>query len=388
MNKQHILRAAAGLMLVSILVTACGSATTPAPAASSLPAMINLAAVEDLTGSNSIYATSIKMGLDLAVKQINQQKFLGEGVTLNVSYTDTASDTDKAVAAFKGLVSNPNVTAIIGPTISTAALAADPLAQAAGMPVVATSNTAGGITTIGDYIFRTSLPESQVVPNTVSVVVKALGLKKVAIIYGTDDAFTTSAEKIFKDALTQSGVEILPEETFIKGDTDFSKQLTNIKALNPDAIVVAALVDEATKIMVQARGMGIPDSVHFLGGNSFNSPKIAGIAGPAAEGAISGSAWSLSSGVPTSVEFVKAFNTEYGNNPDQFAAQAYTAGWVIAAAVKKAGSVDHKAVRDALAQTKNLDSPLGLFSFDANRDPLHSPVVLIVKDGKFQIFEP
>src|SRR5262249_23213835 len=116
----------------------------------------------------------------LAVKQVNEQKILGAGTTLKVSYTDTTSETDPAVEAFKKLVADPNVTAILGPTISTQALAADPLAQAAGVPVVASSNTASGITTIGDYIFRTSLPESAVIPNTVKVAAKGFSLKKVA----------------------------------------------------------------------------------------------------------------------------------------------------------------------------------------------------------------
>ncbi len=383
MNKQLIFKLAAGLLLLSILISACAPATS-----SKLPAEITLGAVEDLSGPNSVYGLSIQKGIDLAVKQINTQKFLGEGVALKVSYTDTASDSQQAVAAFEKLIADPNTTAILGPTLSTAALAADPLAQKAGVPVVASSNTASGITAIGNYIFRTSLPESAVIPNTVSVVTKAFGLKKVAIIYGSDDAFTTSAEKIYKDSLTKAGVEILPEETFVKGDTDFSKQLTNIKTLNPDAIVVAALVDEATKIMIQARAMGIPESVHFIGGNSFNSPKIAQLAGPAAEGAISGSAWSLTSTVPASKAFVEAFKAEYGSDPDQYAAQAYTAAWVIASAIKNAGSVERSAVRDALAQTKDLDSPLGKFLFDVNRDPVHSPVVLIVKDGKLQVYQP
>src|SRR4029077_14453016 len=123
-----------------------------------------------------------------------------------------------------------------------------------------------------------------------------------------------------------------------------------------------------------ARKMGLPTRVPFIGGNSFNSPKIAQAAGGAGEGAISGSAWSITSAVPASVAFVKAFQTEYGSDPDQFAAQAYTAAWVIAQAIKNANSVEHTAVRDALAQIKDLDSPLGKFSFDANRDPVHAPL--------------
>ncbi len=383
MKKQLFLKLLAGLMLLSILATAC------APAASaSLPAEINLAAVEDLSGRNDIYGKPIKLGIDLAVKQINAQKTLGAGTTLKVTYTNTESNTDEAVAAFTKLVADPNVTAILGPTISTQGLAADPLAQKAGMPVVASSNTADGITAIGDYIFRTSLPDSAVVPNTVRVVAKGFNLKKVVILYGTDDAFTISAEKIFKDALTQEKIEILTEETFKQGDNDYSSQLTKVKALNPDAIILAALSDEAAKIMVQARAMGIPNSVPFIGGNSFNSLKISQAAGAAGEGAISGSAWSLNSSVPASVEFVKAFRAEYNSDPDQFAAQAYTATWVIALAIKNANSVSHAAVRDALAKTKDVDSPLGKFSFDANRDPVHDPLVLIVKNGKFEVYQP
>jgi branched-chain amino acid transport system substrate-binding protein len=256
------------------------------------------------------------------------------------------------------------------------------------MPVIASSNTATGITEIGDYIFRTSLPESAVIPNTVMVTKEALGLTKVAVMYGNDDAFTQSGYDVFKAALDAEGIEILTEETFAKGDTDFSAQLTKIQSLNPDAIIVSALAEEAANIMVQARTLGIPESVRIIGGNGFNSPKLAEIAGAAAEGAISGSAWNVASTFPASADFVTAFNAEYGGDPDQFAAQAFTAAWAAATAIKDADSVDHAAVRDALTQISGMDSPLGSFSFDANRDPVHDAVVLTVTDGAFVVFQP
>lgn len=410
MNKQFVFKLAAMLILVSILATACGSSTgtstsypnepsypnndasypnnAPTKVASSLPAEITLGAVHDLSGATAVYGTSIQKGIDLAVKQINAQKFLGEGVTLKVTYEDAAGAPNQAIAAYEKLTADPSITAILGPTLSSEAKAADPIAQEAKVPVVASSNTATGITDIGDYIFRTSLPESAVVPNTVSVTAKALNLKKVAVMYGDDDAFTQSGYDVFKTALEQAGIEIVDTETFKKGDSDFSAQLTKIKALNPDAIIVSALAEEAANIMIGARTLGIPDSVHIIGGNGFNSPKLAQIAGKAAEGAISGSAWNIASTFPANVDFVGAFREEYKGDPDQFAAQAYTAVWVAALAIKNANSVDHAAVRDALAQVKDLDTPLGKFSFDANRDPVHEPVVLIVKDGQFAVYQP
>ena len=390
------------LMLASILVTACGATSAPtakpatqAPAAtkvpasaSSLPAEITLGAVHDLSGATALYGTAIQKGIDLAVKQMNEKKFLGEGVTVKVAYEDAAGDPKQAIAAYEKLIANPGVVVILGPTLSSEAKSADPIAQKAGVPVIASSNTAAGITEIGDYIFRTSLPESAVIPNTIKVTKAALGLKKVAVMYGNDDAFTQSGYDVFKAALKAEGIEILTEETFAKGDTDFSAQLTKIQSLKPDAIVVSALAEEGANIMAQARTLGIPDSIRFIGGNGFNSPKLAEIAGKAAEGAISGSAWNVASSYPASADFVKAFNTEYGANPDQFAAQAYTAAWAAATAIKNANSVDHAAVRDALSKISGLESPLGSFSFDAKRDPVHDAVVLTIKDGKFTVFQP
>lgn len=386
------------LLLISSLVTACGApAATPAETPrvakvidviDPLPAEITLGAVHDLSGGTALYGTAIQKGIDLAVKQVNAQKFLGDGTTLKVVYEDAAGDPKQAIAAFEKLTANKDVVAILGPTLSSEAKSADPIAQEAKVPVIASSNTVAGIVEIGDYIFRTSLPEKAVIPNTVSVVIKALNLKKVAIMYGNDDAYTQGGYDVFIVALNNAGIEVLTTETFAKGDTDFSAQLTKIKSLNPDAIVVSALAEEAANIMVQARSLGIPDSVRFIGGNGFNSPKLAEIAGAAANGAISGSAWNVASTYPASVAFVEAFTAEYGKAPDQFAAQAYTAAWVAAIAIKNANSVDHAAVRDALAQIKDFESPLGNYSFDTNRDPVHEPVVLVVQDGKFVVFKP
>jgi len=200
-----------------------------------------------------------------------------------------------------------------------------------------------------------------------------------------DDAFTKSGYDAFKQALTDQGIEILGELTFAKGDRDFSPQLTQIKSLNPDAIVVSALVEEASGIVSQARQLGIPTSVPIIGGNGFNSPALIKNAGPAADGVIVGAAWNISSTDPLNVRFVDAFTAKYGNPPDQFAAQAFAGVHIAYEAVTKAGSVDRKAIRDALTQIKDFNTVLGNFSFTQNREADHPPVVQIVKDGKFVV---
>lgn len=349
--------------------------------------VVTVGAAHALSGPIALYGEPISNGIRLAVKQINEQGFLGDNMEMEVIYEDTAGEKDQSIAAFEKLINEDNVAAILGPTLSNSAFAADPVAQEAGVPVIGSSNTASGITDMGEYVFRTSLPESAVIPNTLEIVQEARELETVAVMYGNDDQFTQSGYEVFATALEDLGIETLTTETFAKGDTDFSAQLTKIRSLEPQAIVASALAEEAANIMAQARQLGISHDVYFIGGNGFNSPKLAEIAGPAANGAISGSAWFIENPNEANQEFVQAYRDEFDSDPDQFAAQSYTAAWVLARAIKNAGSADRDAIRDALTQIENVPTPLGEFSFDENRDPQHPPVVLIVKDGVFTLFE-
>jgi branched-chain amino acid transport system substrate-binding protein len=351
-----------------------------------LSGTVKVGCAHALSGPIALYGEPIQNGIMLAAEEINNQGYLGEA-ELQIICEDTAGDKAQSINAFQKLINQDNVVAILGPTLSNSAFAADPVAQEAKIPVLGSSNTATGITDMGDYVFRDSLPESDVIPNTIQVTRDVLGYDQVAVMYGNDDQFTQSGYDVFQATLDDQGVETLTTETFAKGDTDFSAQLTKIKSLEPDAIVVSALAEEAANIMVQARQLGIAEGVRFIGGNGFNSPKLAEIAGDAAEGAISGAAWSIADQSEENQQFIQAYRDKYGGDPDQFAAQSYTATWLMAKAIKDANSADPAAIRDALAQIRDFPSPLGTFSFDENRDPVHAPVVLVVQDGEFQVFE-
>jgi branched-chain amino acid transport system substrate-binding protein len=116
-------------------------------------------------------------------------------------------------------------------------------------------------------------------------------------------------------------------------------------------------------------------------------PKLAQLAGPAAEGAISGAAWFIGAETPGNQDFIRAYKARYGSDPDQFAAQAYAGAHIFATAIKNAGSADPQAIRDAMARIKDLDTVLGKFSFDVNRNPVYEPVLQVVKDGKFALYK-
>jgi len=384
------------LFLVAILLVPVGAslaqdkplvgAWDQCAAPTSLPATVTVGAIFGLTKAVAVYVTAQKNAIDLAVEEINASHYLGDNSTLAIPVEDSAGDKDQAVAAMTKLIDEDKVVAVIGPTLSSEALAADPIAQESGTVVLGVSNTANGLTTaqgMGDFVFRDSLPESAVIPGTITQATALLGLKKVAVLYGNDDAFTQSGYDIFKQALTDNSVTITDEETFAKGDVDFNAQLTKAIGTEPDALVVSALAAEATQIIIQTRALGYTGPI--IGGNGFNSPAVLKSAGKDAEGLIVGGAWNYGNPNPSesSVAFVKNYEAKYNSSPDQFAAQAYTGAWLVATAIRCANSVDRKAVRDSLATIKDFNSPLGVFSFDENRDPVHEPIAQIVVGGKF-----
>ncbi len=363
--------------------SAAASASGSAAAGGNLSGEIPVGFAFALTGDAAIYGTSQKNAVDLAVEEINSSGFLG-GATMRAVIEDDTGRPETATTVFEKLINEDEVVAIIGPTLSNAALSSDPIAQENGVPVVAVSNTAAGITEIGDFVFRASLPERAVIPNTVRVAKQKLGFAKVAIMYANDDAFSKSGYDVFKAALQENGVEILTEETFAGRDTDFSAQLTKIKGLNPDALIVSALVTPASGILTQARQLGI--QVPVIGGNGFNSPDLTRLAGDAANGVISGAAYFVANENAKNTAFVQAYNSKYGKNPDQFAAQAYAGTYLLAEAIRNAGSTDRAAIRNALDQLQNVDTVLGTFSF-RNREPEHPPIVQQLENGAFKLFE-
>ena len=276
--------------------------------------------------------------------------------------------------------------AIIGPTLSNEMFAVGPVANERHVPIMGTSTTANGITAIGDYVFRTSLPESDVIPVTLRYAQDKRGVKTIALLYANDDAFSKSGFDVMKAAAEKAGLTIVAVESFGSKDSDFSAQLTKIKSLHPDAIGVSALVEPVSGVLLAARQLGFGRETLFIGGNGSNSPKLGLIAGAAADGLIVGSPWFVGKDTPANTRFVTEFRARYHHDPDQFAAQAYDALQIMAAAIDRAGAADSAKVRDALLQTR-FDGVMGPFSFTPGRDPASTAgvVVLVMQNGQFAI---
>jgi len=362
-----------------------GLAASPAAAQAKKP--VTIGAIEVLSGPNAKYGISIKNGFDLALSKVNKTGVLG-GRPLAIAYEDSAGNKDQALNAARKLIGAKKVPLLLGPTLSNEMFAVGPVANQRKIPIVGTSTTANGITAIGPYVFRTSLPESDVVPVTLSTAQKKLGIKKVAVMYGNDDAFTKSAYEVMKAALQKLHIKVLATETFGSKDTDFSAQMTKIKSLSPDAIVVSALVEAGAGILLEKKALGFPASVRVIGGNGLNSPQVPKIAGAAANGTLVGSPWFIGKPGQANQNFVKAYRAKYGSDPDQFAAQAYDTLFIVAKAIDKAGAADPQKIRTALTTTK-YDGVMGPFTFSKTRDPADTSGVVVIEmhNGKFRLFK-
>ncbi len=378
----------------AVLLAACGGSgtTTASPTAagtaSAAPkADIKIGMATAKSGAANFYNPQQSNGAALAVEQIIAGGGIN-GAKLQLIVEDDGSVRDQGITAFKKFIEQDKVAAILGPTLSAVAAGAHPVAQAAGVPVIAISNTGLGIVGKCDYgpcdwIFRASLGEQSAVPETVKAATQKLGLKKVVIIYG-DGKFELDDLTIFKDAFKANGVTVAKEIAYTAKEVDFAPFVTQAKGENPDAIVASSLAGAAGKILDEVAKQ-MPGK-RVIGGNGLNSASL--LPNANAGLMIVGTAWSKASSDKANTDFVAAYKAKYNVDPDQFAAQSYTAMIVLADALKRSGNpTDKAAVKKALEGVSSLATPLGAFSFTADHDVKQPTFVMTVKDGQFTPFQ-
>ena len=392
MNISRVTKFAFVLTIVALIAgfSACdqiGQLLIPAtPQMEGLSGEIPIGLVYPATGRLADFALPIQRGFELALEEVNNSQ-LGD-LSLKFIDVDDQSTIEGAVEAYNKLI-QAGVPVIFGPTTSGQAEAAFPIAEQNGVVAFSSSSNATGLSALGDFIFRAGLTTDILLPGGVRATHAKLGYQRVAIIYDETDSYSIDSYEKFRDTLSEIGIEILITETFQStgipqnGNIDFSDQLTRIKEATPEAIFIAAQLPEQTEILIQGRQLGIPTEIPFIT-SLINDVENAGAA---AEGAISFAGWISTADTPGNQAFVQKYRAAYASEPNAWTAQSYAAVYIVVAAIAEAQSTDPTAIRDALANTKNFDTVLGAFSFNAVGDAVYDPIVQIVVNGEFQIFE-
>ncbi len=364
------------------LLAALSAGTAFAAGGSMAGKNVKIGVIADITGSAGAYGTSQKNALQLAADDLRAGRIDAGGAALGFDIQDAASDPAQVVTLMQKFTSD-GTALLVGPTLSGEAKKADPIAVKANLTILATSNTAQGITAQGPCVFRDSLAEEQVVPEAIAKVVNKWHPKTAAIIYADDNQFTKTDFEIFKSELERRHINVVDVETYHTGDVDFKAQLTNIAGKRPDLLVVGSLIEEAVKIVVQAKGAGIKS--HLIGGNGLNSPKFITLAGDAGDGVVIGAAYYLDNNYAGNRAFVQSYKQRYGTGPDQFAAQAYAAAQITAAAVKS-GATTSEQLCNAFKKLRVVQTVLGPVNFQPSRDVKAASAIVRVSKGGFAYF--
>ena len=343
---------------------------------------ISIGLVNPATGRLASVGFEMENGFELALEEINNSQF--DNTKFKFITEDDQSTVEGAVEAFNNLISQDRVSVILGPASSSATEEAFPIAQQNGVVAISATSAARSLSAIGDFVFRTILTTHVLIASGIEVTQARLRYQSAAIIHDETDLFSADGAEVMKEALTANGVNILTTQTFQSGGIDFSAQLTRIKDFNPDVIFVSALPPDKPEILIQARQLGIPDSVSFI----INTLTTADVqsAGDAAEGTIAFTSWDKTANTPGNQTFIQNYRAKYGIEPNIWAAQSYATVYILAKAISGAQSTNATEIRDALAGISEFDTILGKFSFDVVGDAVYDPRILVVKDGELEVF--
>ena len=342
---------------------------------------IEIGSLFSTSGIGADYGPQQLKAARLAIEQVNGEDELN-GAKLTLVQRDDASDPARSASAMKGLIEKDGVLAVLGPTFSNSAVEADPVANRLSTPVLAVSNTAPGI--VGDcpypcdFIFRDSLGEQTAIPANVGEAVSGTGGETAAIVHPADDPFGETTAGIAEEAFKANGIEVV-------ASTKTPAGLGLALQAKPEVLMITASSGEAAAdLIVEARSKGFTGVI--LGGNAFNSSATSRAAGRDGRGVQSAAGWFKGNGSEANREFITEYRAAWGEEPDQFAAQAYTGILILAEAIGDADlgftdlSADRVALRDAMEGVE-LDTPLGEFSFTEDRD-VSQPIWIVEMDGK------
>lgn len=332
-----------------------------------------------LTGTAATFGISTHNGLLIAIDEINSAGgLLGKKVKLLTE--DTQSKPEEAATVVTKLITRDQVKAIIGEVASSRSLAAAPICQSNSIPMITPASTNPRVTQVGDYIFRICYLDPFQGYVIAKFTAQSLGLKRVAILKDVRNEYSVGLAEFFTQSFKSMGGEVLGEQAYSEGDNDFKAQLTALKALNPEAIIVPGYYTEAALICKQARELHI--TIPFVGGDGWDSAKLLQIGGESMNNTYYANHYSPDDTSAVVQNFVKAYQERYKETPDALAVLGYDAGRILFDAITRAGSVENVKVRDAIASTKNFQGVAGLVTIDPQRNASKSAVIIQIQGGK------
>jgi len=332
-----------------------------------------------LTGSEATFGQGTDQAIRIAVEERNARGGV-RGRPIKLITLDDASKAAEAGTVVTRLITEHHVDAILGEVASAASLAGGRVAQRYGVPMITPSSVAASITQLGDRISRVCFLNGFQGYAVARFARDNLQATRVGILYDQASAYSTDLAGEFRKSFTALGGTITTNQAYTAGDVNLSAQLQSLKDSNPQAIFLPGYYTDAGNYSIQARKIGI--TVPILGGDGWDSPKLAELGGPAMEGNYYATHYAFDEDLPAVRGFVATFKAHYGVGPDALDALGYDAANVLFAAMDRAPSLGGAELARAIAATKDFAGVTGRITLDEGRNPVKSAVIIQVRDGQ------
>ncbi|OQX52492.1 MAG: hypothetical protein B5M53_08330 [Candidatus Cloacimonas sp. 4484_209] len=270
-----------------------------------------------LTGEYSIFGKQVKRGFELAMK----------GYGIRIVERDTRGNAIEAIKQTVYLIKKENAFVIIGPILSMPTISAAGVSNLLKVPIISPTATKEGISSIGPYVFQLNVGLGVQAKEMAKFVTGELGYYKVAILY-PDDAYGNSLANIFSSEARRLGIEIVAQQSYSEGTTDFGTQIKFIKDRKPQAIYIPCYPDEAVMIAPELKYYKI--NAQILGADGWNEENVAIKGDKYVEGVIfTGNPTMIYKNTQQFKDFKSLYIAEYKKEPTREAALGYDAGVLI-----------------------------------------------------------
>lgn len=341
---------------------------------------ITIGTVTTNSGTAAAYGEAEVKGFELAVSEINAKGGIN-GKKVKLESMDDKGDATEASNAYNKLAGDNNVLAVSGPTISATTAAVAPLADQSKLVTIAPAATSDSIET-GNYLFRTCFKDSYQGEVAARFAAENLKVKKVAVLYGTGDPYSSGVGEAFAKAAEKLGLEVVDKESSSSADdTEYSAQLQKIQASGAELLYAPYYYSVAGPYIIpQARSVGFEGYV--MGPDGYDGLKLTGDKSQYNKTYYT-THYSADDNTNTKVQdFIKSYKSKNNAEPNTFAALGYDTIYMIKQAIEKAGkNATREDVRNAVA-SMTFDGVTGKFTMDKSGSPTKSVIVLEMKDGK------
>lgn len=309
---------------------------------------IKIALVSPFTGLGSILGEYIKEGALLAVDEINAAGGVN-GANINLVIYDDQADPSVAANVVRRALFDDKVIAIFGPNMSSAVLGVHTLAQQSKVPMlVGATSPSFRYTNVGnDYLFRLRADDGVKVAQQVKYAVETIGIKKPGIIFGSTD-YCTAALEVAKEGFKSYGIEIVAAEQMREGDKDATGQILNLKKAGFDGLIGLTHEPEAAVVVKLMRQLEI--DVPMIGFSAWGVPAFTDLAGTAAVDVYSVQGFNPADTDPVVVKFVNDYKAKWNREPSDPSQCYYDGMYLLAEAIKLAGSTDGAKLAEALTK--------------------------------------